>query len=421
MSADEAACALGAARRQVADRPGSAALQRTLGRQLSTAADLAAAERWLARSVAGGADPDTMLDLADMRRLLGRSLEAEALAVRSVGVDRAFGRAHRFLASSYFDRARWSRAELHARAATALDPSVGEVWRILGMLPRHRRQAEGERFLTRALALDPEDRLARFELAEWLDRVGRVEAGTAQRQRAIGVADWRDLPVIINCRDRVTPLRRLLDWLERAGHRNIVLLDNQSTYPPLLRFYDQLPGHRLVRVDANLGHTALWRLGLLERLGIDTPFVYTDPDVLPDERCPPDAVRHFCTVLLWYAGPIKVGFGLRIDDLPDRYRHKGAVVAWESRFQDPARRFRPGLLWASIDTTFALYSPRAPYGVPGVRTDVPYVARHLPWYADSDYPDEEELYYRRHAAPGVTYWAGEDLPAEFRRKLADLG
>ena len=33
-------------------------------------------------------------------------------------------------------------------------------------------------------------------------------------------------PIIINCRDRVTPLRKLVEWLERANHQTIVLLDN---------------------------------------------------------------------------------------------------------------------------------------------------------------------------------------------------
>ena len=41
---------------------------------------------------------------------------------------------------------------------------------------------------------------------------------------------------------------------------------------------------------ANLGHLAIWRGGLLERLGIDSEYVYTDPDVVPAESCPPDLV-----------------------------------------------------------------------------------------------------------------------------------
>ena len=175
-----------------------------------------------------------------------------------------------------------------------------------------------------------------------------------------------------------------------------------------------------MRIDDNLGHTALWRTDLLDRFAIDTPFVYTDPDILPDETCPPDAVGHLCRVLLRHGRPVKVGFGIRIDDLPDRYRHKDAVTRWEAQFWTEARQLRPGQYWAPIDTTFALYSARDAYDVPGIRTGPPYVARHLPWYADSERPDEEERYYRAHAAPSVTTWTGEELSDDITEKIRRL-
>ena len=59
------------------------------------------------------------------------------------------------------------------------------------------------------------------------------------------------LPIFINCRDRVTPLRDLVAWLERAGHQRIILVDNDSTYEPLLEFYEQSP-HEVVRLGQNL-------------------------------------------------------------------------------------------------------------------------------------------------------------------------
>ena len=48
-------------------------------------------------------------------------------------------------------------------------------------------------------------------------------------------------PIFINCRDRITCLSVLVDWLEKAGHENIYLLDNDSSYPPLLEYYEQTP------------------------------------------------------------------------------------------------------------------------------------------------------------------------------------
>ena len=71
----------------------------------------------------------------------------------------------------------------------------------------------------------------------------------------------------------------------------------------------------------------------------------------------------------------------------------------------------PGLFRADVDTTFALNRARTP-GFEGLaaRTGWPYVARHLPWYADSANPTDEARYYRSHTDAGVNSWDGDVLP-----------
>ncbi len=59
-------------------------------------------------------------------------------------------------------------------------------------------------------------------------------------------------PVIITVRDRVTSLRQLVEWLEAAGQRELYLLDNASTYPPLLEWLSQ-SRHTVVRSERNSG------------------------------------------------------------------------------------------------------------------------------------------------------------------------
>jgi|GEM_PF-5770443 len=52
--------------------------------------------------------------------------------------------------------------------------------------------------------------------------------------------NWRYVPIFINARDRLGVLKKLIDWLLDAGYRNLIILDNNSTYPPLLEYYNKL-------------------------------------------------------------------------------------------------------------------------------------------------------------------------------------
>jgi hypothetical protein len=52
-----------------------------------------------------------------------------------------------------------------------------------------------------------------------------------------------------------------------------------------------------------------------------------------------------------------------------------------------------------------------------LRTGFPYVARHLPWYADSAHLGDEDRYYRAHADPTISNWDQDELPWWKARRL----
>ena len=172
---------------------------------------------------------------------------------------------------------------------------------------------------------------------------------------------WREvvprssIPVVIISFNQLEYLRRLLDWLVRTGHENIVILDNASTFEPLIEFLDRCE-HEVVHAGSNRGQTAPWDTGLV--LGFDGPFVVTDPDVLPCRGCPANAVEHFQELLLRHEEFDKAGFGLRLDDIPDHYPHRDTVREWERPFWE--REVEPGVYAAHIDTTFSVHRPRTP-------------------------------------------------------------
>lgn len=228
--------------------------------------------------------------------------------------------------------------------------------------------------------------------------------------RAVKSQDLRpgETPVFVTVRDRLSPLADLVTRLESLSGVRIYLVDNDSTYPPLLDYLSR-SRHSVVRLGANLGARAAWITGLVQELGYDRNYVVTDPDVVPDEGCPDDFLDHFACLLDRYPDVGRVGFGLRLDDLPGELRRTQDVRTWESQFWETERE--PGVYIADIDTTFALYRAGQPVrGSLALRTGSPYVARHLAWYDDPDDPDEEERYYRDHADRTINSWNDSVLP-----------
>ena len=234
-----------------------------------------------------------------------------------------------------------------------------------------------------------------------------------------GLEVKRQYPIIITVRDRLTDLLSLLQWLSDVGQREVWLCDNASTYEPMVKFLANTT-HRVVYNHQNLGHRAPWLSGLVAELGDNQPFVVTDPDVVPCETCPHDALDYFWDTLQVHSDMDKVGFSLRIDDLPEHFAHRDSVVLWERQFW--TNQFKPGFFFAPIDTTFAVYRPGLGHrNSRSLRAHAPYEARHMPWYDNSASPTVEQEYYVKHADHLISNWNSDRIPANVRAKLQHLG
>lgn len=209
-------------------------------------------------------------------------------------------------------------------------------------------------------------------------------------------------PIIINNFNRLVYLQALVDSLRSMGYENLYVIDNASTYGPLHDYYET-SGLRVFYLTDNVGYLALWRTEVFKNF-IQNHYVYTDPDVLPSEKCPHDFLALFYQVLRDIPRASKTGFGLRLDDLPNHNPLKSIVLEHEMPFwENPLNEL---LYAAPIDTTFALYRPKTKGGwwLPAIRTGAPFVARHLPWYENPADPTAEQSFYLQ-TVQHATHWS----------------
>lgn len=220
----------------------------------------------------------------------------------------------------------------------------------------------------------------------------------------------KEIDVFIISYNRLEYLKQLITWLERAGFENIHIVDNNSTYPPLLEYFKESK-HKVHRMDKNYGHLVVWECGKFNDIIDSKNYVVTDSDVLPIEECPLNVTSYFSDILAKFDDVAKVGFSLKIDDLPNHFIFRDSVIDWEIQFW--SKRKADGLFDASIDTTFALYRPEVypsdSFWWKSIRTDYPYMAKHLPWYSNSSEPTEENLFYQKKIKNMSTFWSVTDV------------
>lgn len=246
------------------------------------------------------------------------------------------------------------------------------------------------------------------------DQQEREQEITEKITEALTDSHWKLTPIFIICRDRLSDLIRLVAWLESVDMKNIILVDNDSAYPPLVEYLRKTK-YQVIETKKNIGHTVVWKEGMAKTLFPGQFYIVNDPDVIPDKDCPKDAVSYLYLLHKKYEAYQKVGLGLRIDDLPEKYKLKAQVLDWEQQFWKTP--LEDGVFDAAVDTTFALYKPYTDFYMlhPSIRTGKPYVAQHLAWYVDSEKINEEEAFYRLHASQDITSWNTNEVLERYKK------
>lgn len=230
---------------------------------------------------------------------------------------------------------------------------------------------------------------------EFLKRTNRIIINQRKNPNTI--------PIIIVNFNQLEYLKKLLDFLEQRKFENIVIIDNKSTYPPLLDYYKTISSNvKIEYMDDNFGHLVFFKKRKLQEKYAKGYYILTDADIVPNNNLPTNFVDVMIGLLDKYFNiTSKIGFALRIDDIPDYFPLKSKVINWERQFW--ANQLSENIYKADIDTTFALYKPKYPIKfenieyIKAVRIAGLYTCKHGGWYKNPHNMTEEEIFYQKTA------------------------
>lgn len=226
----------------------------------------------------------------------------------------------------------------------------------------------------------------------------------------------KSIPIIIINFNQLFYLNKLVNFLVARNFEKIVIVDNLSTYPPLLEYYKNLPPNVILeRMDENYGHMVFFiNKELQEKYGPGF-YVVTDADIVPNENLPEDFMDTMLKILnKEFHKVTKVGFALKTDDIPETYTFRDHVLDWERKFWFLKYNHSLDSYYAKIDTTFALYKPQYPRllnsleFLTGIRIAGNFTARHGGWYIDPNNMTDEQKYYQQTSTSASSWLIKED-------------
>ena len=210
------------------------------------------------------------------------------------------------------------------------------------------------------------------------------------------------IPVFVIAFNNITYIKSTINQLIKLSVELIIIVDNNSTYEPLLKYYEDNNGKfTVVRMNKNYGHMVVTNCfyDILPNV-----FAITDPDLEFNENLPKDFLDQLYRLTEQYS-MAKVGFALDISEphlLNDQLKYMGySIIQWESRFwKDRVCNTKYELYSADIDTTFAVYNKKYNWSR-CMRVAKNFTAKHLPWYIEHKLPDDELTYYETNKITGT--------------------
>lgn len=220
----------------------------------------------------------------------------------------------------------------------------------------------------------------------------------------------KSIPVIIVNFNQLETLKRLVSFLIERKFVNIYIIDNHSTYKPLLKYYKQISNKvNVILLEKNDGHMVLFKNEFLYNKLCKSLYILTDPDILPNKNLPKNFMRILIKNLLKYDEWVtKVGFALDVSNIPSHYPAKEKVLNWEKRFWK--NEVEKNMYLNTLDTTFALYKPSSFRNYQkkndhfrALRIAGDFTCDHMGWHIDYNNLTEEQKFYNEQATSSSSW------------------
>ncbi len=193
------------------------------------------------------------------------------------------------------------------------------------------------------------------------------------------------MKIFINNRNWLTWPKQMALMFREDGHE-VIFIDNASSYEPLLDWYES-EKFQVYKLP-NLGKDAGFISGIV--LVEKEPYVYSDPDydlsMIPKDwpQVLLEGLNKFNIIkagLSWIESTVPEENPAYILDHFNIYPNGYIKTCYPS--------IEGGWINYPCDTSFAIYRPKTPFSISGIRKDYPYSGIHMPWHIVLDKPKNQ--------------------------------
>jgi hypothetical protein len=214
------------------------------------------------------------------------------------------------------------------------------------------------------------------------------------------------IPIIINNRNLFTWPKKMFEDLSKFEDvGDIIIVDNNSTYEPLLEWYLTKPCE--IIYSDNLGQISPWVNNIPEKRQYQY-YVVTDPDLDLSET-PKNSLNYLLEKVQNHKKFSKIGLSLCNYNVSVDSPYHYFLKTWSYHNWD-LNDLEDGLLMKQpIDTTFALYDIKRPRAGESCSAYTPYSAKHIPWEFTNEqlnnleFENFEFFYYLKHATNASSF------------------